>query len=72
MCVCGVTGGEQGVVIQGKDFTAVGKLLSKNIKGYCGTVVGYLLVTCAPLLQHIQISDKQLPIQGHISSPPFM
>lgn len=46
------------MVIQGKDFTAVGKLLSKNIKGYCGTVVGYLLVTCAPLLQHIQISDK--------------
>jgi hypothetical protein len=37
------------VLGKGKNFTAVGKLLSENTKGCCAKLAGYLLMTCVSL-----------------------
>lgn len=50
------------VLSQGNDFTAVRKLLSKNIKWHYGEVAGYLLIVCALPSQQIQITEEKLPI----------
>lgn len=44
------------------DLTAVGKLLSKNIKRYDGSVAGYPLIVCALPSQQIQTTEEKLPV----------